>query len=70
MHNLVLSTLIRPPKYHFCPYLALLLTFTYIWPCNVALITLIDDNCPDLTISAIYNQDMYSSIEAAPLCQI
>ena len=39
MHNLAFV-----PKYHVCPYLALLLTFTYFWPSNVSLITLIDDN--------------------------
>ena len=55
--------LFGPQKYHFCLYLALLLAFTYIWPIDVALITLIDDN-------SIYNHHVYSSIEAAPVCRI
>ena len=70
MHNLVFVYSYSTPKIPFCPYLALLLTFTYMCSSNVALITVIDANCPDLTICVKYNQDMYSSIEAASLWQI
>ena len=76
-YNLVLSILIWPQKYHFCPYLGLLNCIYHYWTIfwrYLGLISLIwaylPFNCPDFTICAICTLYIYSSIEIAPLCKI
>ena len=60
------------PKYHVCPYLALL-TYIYYYlhiHVYVALLTFIWSDLPWFDQIAIFTIYMYSSIETAPLCTI
>ena len=63
--NLVVSTS-TTPKYHVCPYLAYLPTFTTIYlylalcSMNYHYLVIFALNCPDSTICAIFTQYIYS----------